>query len=68
VSVLFAHLISLARWENSLRQLAEGLEDWVCETRFVWAEQRHAVVPGLATATPRSIAEYRSPDMVSWIM
>ena len=32
-------------WSQALRQLAEELEDWVCETRFAWGQQRQAVVP-----------------------
>jgi hypothetical protein len=32
-------------WENELDQLASDLEDWVCETRFGWGQQRHAAVP-----------------------
>ena len=32
-------------WEDELRQLANRLEDWVCETSFAWGEQRIAIVP-----------------------
>jgi hypothetical protein len=32
-------------WEDELSQLANDLEDWVCETSFAWGEQRTAAVP-----------------------
>lgn len=32
-------------WHVALWQFASHLEDWVCETRFAWGQQRHAVVP-----------------------
>ena len=33
-------------WEGALSQLANSLEDWVCETRFAWGQQRIATIPG----------------------
>jgi hypothetical protein len=35
----------MSDWEHSLHQLAWNLEDWVCETRFAWGQQRTARVP-----------------------
>lgn len=32
-------------WETSLWELANDLEDWVCETRFAWGQQRRALIP-----------------------
>jgi hypothetical protein len=32
-------------WDDALDQLANDLEDWVCETAFAWGEQRKARVP-----------------------
>lgn len=32
-------------WEEELAQVADQLEDWVCETRFAWGQQRRAVIP-----------------------
>ncbi|WGX95375.1 hypothetical protein [Nocardioides sp. L-11A] len=31
--------------EGELHQLASDLEDWACETRFGWGQQRLATVP-----------------------
>ncbi|MCR1782137.1 hypothetical protein KVF89_06300 [Nocardioides carbamazepini] len=32
-------------WEAEIHQLSSDLEDWVCETRFGWGQQRLASVP-----------------------
>jgi len=32
-------------WETALRVFASTLEDWVCETRFAWGQERRATVP-----------------------
>jgi hypothetical protein len=32
-------------WEGSLGLLASFLEDWVCETRFAWGQERRAGIP-----------------------
>ena len=32
-------------WEYALGQLADALQDWVCETRFAWGQQRRAKIP-----------------------
>ena len=32
-------------WEGTLLQLANDLEDWVCETSFGWGQERVATVP-----------------------
>lgn len=32
-------------WEGALDQLANDLEDWVCETSFAWGQERRATVP-----------------------
>lgn len=32
-------------WEPALAQLANDLEDWVCETSFAWGQERRATVP-----------------------
>lgn len=32
-------------WEDALAQLADRLEDWICETAFAWGEQRRATLP-----------------------
>jgi hypothetical protein len=37
-------------WESILVQLANDLEDWVCETSFAWGEQHLATVPSRPAA------------------
>jgi hypothetical protein len=32
-------------WEGTLVQLANDLEDWLCETSFGWGQERIATVP-----------------------
>ena len=32
-------------WDTALAILAGNLEDWVCETRFAWGQQRSASIP-----------------------
>ena len=32
-------------WEGALLQLANDLEDWVCETAFAWGHKRRATIP-----------------------
>lgn len=34
------------QWIQELPVLADHLEDWVCETRFAWGQQRRASLPG----------------------
>lgn len=40
--------VSHDRWIDELPDLADRLEDWVCETRFAWGQQRTASLPSSA--------------------
>ncbi len=49
-------------WEGALAQLADSLEDWVCETRFAWGNSDEQRFP---TKHPNENGAYRSVCLVA---